>query len=175
MPASGPRSPFERLFGSLRLGRGLRLAWEGSPRLTVVSLLLVVVGAAIPLAVLYLTKLIVDAITAGVQDSAAVSYEDIVVLIALTVGAGLFGSLLGVLGGLVTEAHAHHVTDRVLETIHRKSVEMDLRYYEDPAYQDSLHLAQQEAPYRPTSVLNDLLRLIFAADFSNPFVRNKTT
>lgn len=160
MPASGPRSPFERLFGSLRLGRGLRLAWEGSPRLTVVSLLLVVVGAAIPLAVLYLTKLIVDAITAGVQDSAAVSYEDIVVLIALTVGAGLFGSLLGVLGGLVTEAHAHHVTDRVLETIHRKSVEMDLRYYEDPAYQDSLHLAQQEAPYRPTAVLNDLLRVI---------------
>jgi ATP-binding cassette subfamily B protein len=65
-----------------------------------------------------------------------------------------------VFGGLVTNAHAHRVTDRVLETIHRKSIEMDLRYYEDPAYQDSLHLAQQEAPYRPTAVLNDLLRVL---------------
>ena len=159
-PAPGHRTPLERFFGSLRLGRALRLVWEGSPALTMVSLALVVVGAAIPLAVLYLTKLIFDAITTGVQDSTAVSYEHILLLIALTVGAGLVGSLLGVLGGLITNAHAHRVTDRVLETIHRKSVDMDLRYYEDPAYQDTLHLAQQEAPYRPTAVLNNLLRVI---------------
>ncbi|MGH7657644.1 MAG: hypothetical protein ACREL6_05375, partial [Gemmatimonadales bacterium] len=61
MPPTGSRTPLERFFGSLRLGRGLRLVWEGSPRLTVVSLLFVVLGAAIPLAVLYLTKLVVDA------------------------------------------------------------------------------------------------------------------
>ena len=159
-PTPGPGKPLERLFGSLRLGRGLRLVWEGSPRLTVVSLLLVVLGSAISLAAIYLTKLIFEAITAGVQNPVEGSYQHILFLIALTVGAGLLGSLLGVLGGLVTDAHAHNVTDRVLESIHRKSVEMDLRYYEDPAYQDSLHLAQQEAPYRPTAVLNDLLRVI---------------
>lgn len=159
MHPAGSRTPLERVLGSLRLGRGLRLVWEGSPGLTIVSLSFVVLGAAIPLAVLYLTKLLVDAVAAGSQ-GAGVSYEHVLFLIGLTVGAGLLGSLLGVFGGLVTNAHGHRVTDRVLETIHRKSIEMDLRYYEDPAYQDNLHLAQQEAPYRPTAVLNDLLRVL---------------
>jgi ATP-binding cassette subfamily B protein len=36
---------------------------------------------------------------------------------------------------------------------------MDLRYYEDAAYHDSLHRAQQDAPYRPTAVLGNLLRV----------------
>jgi ATP-binding cassette subfamily B protein len=39
-----------------------------------------------------------------------------------------------------------------------KSVEVDLEYYENAQYQDTLHRAQQEAPYRPTAILNALLQ-----------------
>lgn len=153
------RRKLDHLLGSLRLTRALRMVWEGSPRWTVVSLVLVVLRAALPLAVLYLTKLVVDAIAAGLQ-GADVAFSHIFLLIAMTAAAGLLGSLLGIIAGLVTEAHAHRVTDQVLETIHRRSVAMDLRYYEDPAYHDTLHRAQQEAPHRPTAVLGDLLRVV---------------
>jgi ATP-binding cassette subfamily B protein len=38
-------------------------------------------------------------------------------------------------------------------------VEADLAYYENAQYYDTLHRAQQEAGYRPTSILNGVLRL----------------
>ena len=158
MSQSGKRALLDRLVGSLRLARALRLVWEGSPRMTVVSLVFVVLRSALPLAVLYLTKLVVDAIAAAAQ-GADVAFSHVLLLLGLAAAAGLIGTLIGVVSGLVTEAHANRVTDRVLEAIHRKSVDMDLRYYEDPAYHDSLHRAQQDAPYRPTAVLGNLLRV----------------
>ena len=39
-----------------------------------------------------------------------------------------------------------------------KSIEVDLEYYEDAHYHDTLHRAQQEAPYQPTAILNALLQ-----------------
>jgi ATP-binding cassette subfamily B protein len=40
--------------------------------------------------------------------------------------------------------------------LHRKSIDLDLRYYESPQYYDRLHRAQNEAPYRLTHVVNAL-------------------
>jgi ATP-binding cassette subfamily B protein len=152
----------ERLAGSLRLTRALRLVWEGSRALTLLSLLLVLLQALLPLAVLYLTKLVVDALAFAVQGG-EVAFSRVLLLLALTAGAGLLGSLLGVVSSLVAEAHSNRVTIRVLETLNRKSVEMDLRYYEDAAFHDSLHRAQRDAPQRPTAVLNNLLRVAQSA------------
>jgi ATP-binding cassette subfamily B protein len=156
---SGSRSPvlLDKFLGSLRLGRALKLVWEASPRLTLLSLVLVVLRAIVPLAVLYITKLVIDEMTAAVG-GADVAFADVLGLLGVAAAVSLFGSLLGILAGLVNEAHGQRVTDQVLEMIHRKSVDMDLRYYEDPAYHDSLHRAQQEAPHRPTSVLGNLLQ-----------------
>ncbi len=148
----------ERLAGSLRLTRALRLVWEGSRVLTVVSFLLVLLQALLPLAVLYLTKLVIDALYAVAQGGDT-AFSHILMLLGLAAGAGLLGSLLGVISGLVAEDHSNRVTDRVLGTLNRKSVEMDLRYYEDATFHDSLHRAQRDAPYRPTAVLNNMLRL----------------
>lgn len=111
----------------------------------------------VPLAVLYLTKLVVDSVAAGVAGPGGPGFERILLLIGLAAGVGLLGSVVGAISGLVAEAQGHEVTDHVLEILHEKSVAVDLAYYEDPAYHDSLHRAQQEAPYRPTRVLGGLL------------------
>ena len=49
------------------------------------------------------------------------------------------------------------VTDHVSDVIHSKSIAVDLEYYENSAYYDTLHRAQQEAPYRPMRIVTDLL------------------
>jgi ATP-binding cassette subfamily B protein len=36
---------------------------------------------------------------------------------------------------------------------------VDLEYYENPQYLDTLHRAQQEGPYRPTHILDDLMQV----------------
>ena len=51
------------------------------------------------------------------------------------------------------------VTDHVSDLIHAKSVEVDLAYYENPAYHDTLFRAQEEAPWRPTSIVSGLMQL----------------
>ena len=49
------------------------------------------------------------------------------------------------------------VTDHVSDIIHSKSIAVDLEYYENSRYYDTLHRAQQEAPYRPMRIVNDLV------------------
>ena len=54
---------------------------------------------------------------------------------------------------------AQRVTDHVQNTIQRKSVQVDLEYYDNAAYYDTLHRAQEEAPDRPANVVNNLVRI----------------
>jgi ATP-binding cassette subfamily B protein len=61
--------------------------------------------------------------------------------------------------GFVSQAQSQVVTDYVHSLLHAKSIEVDLEYYENSQYYDALHLAQQEAPYRPTLILNKLIQL----------------
>ena len=60
---------------------------------------------------------------------------------------------------LVTEAQTQVVTDYVSDLVHSKSIEVDLQYYEDSQYYDLLQRAQQEAPYRPMSIIEDLMQV----------------
>jgi ATP-binding cassette subfamily B protein len=44
------------------------------------------------------------------------------------------------------------------DILHAKSIEVDLEYYENSQYLDTLHRAQQEAPFRPTRIVHGLLQ-----------------
>ena len=63
------------------------------------------------------------------------------------------------LGEYATEAQSLQVTDAVAEILHAQSIAVDLAYYEDPAYYDTLHRAQGEAPYRPSRIVNGLIQI----------------
>lgn len=137
--------------------RGLRLVWESAAAWTTAQLALLVVQGLVPLAVLYLMKLIVDAVTSaiGAPDLDA-SFRHVLVLILIAAGIALFSAVLRVLTTLVGEVQSLRVTDRVHDTLHAKSIEIDLSYYENSEYHDTLHRAQVEAPYRPTRIVNGI-------------------
>jgi len=158
------RRTADKLRDSLRLGRALRLVWEASPTRTVVSLLQAVLQSALPLLVLYLMKLAVDALTAGVTGGAdAAAFDAVVLYLGLLAGAAFLAAAVGAVESHVTSAQSQLVTDHVLALIHEQSIRVDYGYYEDPDYHDTLHRAQQEAPYRPTQVLNALLQVTRSA------------
>jgi ATP-binding cassette, subfamily B, bacterial len=149
----------QRLKGSLRLRRALRLVWESAPGWTVASAVLVFLQGLLPLALLYLTKLIVDEVAAAVVAAdAGIAFRRVAWLIGWAAFVSLIGVALRILGSLVSEVQAHLVTDHTLAVVHRKSTAVDLRFYEDPGYYDTLHRTQHEAPGRPTQVVNSLLR-----------------
>lgn len=150
----------QKIRDALRLGSALRLVWQSAPGWTVASLALIAVRGPLPLLSLYLMKLAVNTITAGfaTSDPGRV-FEEVTILLVLMGAVSLFSTLFDAVAKLVTEAQTQVVTDHVYTILHAKSLEVDLEYYENPQYYDTLHRAQQEAPFRPTSVLNGLVRL----------------
>ncbi|OEU65500.1 MAG: ABC transporter ATP-binding protein [Desulfobacterales bacterium PC51MH44] len=145
---------------ALRLDRAVRFVWEAGPGWTIVSLALVFLQGVLPLFALYVMKLIVDAVTfALTAPDKTAAFRQIVLFIVLAIGVALLNALCQMIAGLVKEAQALEVTDYIYNILHAKSVEVDLEYYENPQYYDTLHRAQQEGPYRPTRIVNNLVQL----------------
>jgi ATP-binding cassette subfamily B protein len=142
----------------LHLGRTMRLVWSIAPRWTLASIALAVVQGVLPLASLYMIQYIVDAVAEGVTavDKEA-AFADVAWLILIAGLIGLASALARSLAMLVTEAQGQVITDHISDLIHAKSIAVDLEYYENSKYYDVLHRAQQEAPYRPARIVNDLM------------------
>ena len=88
----------------------------------------------------------------------AAAFRDVRFWVLVAGGVALLSAVCRSLSELAAEAQALAVTDAVSDVIHEKSIAVDLGYYEDPAYHDTLHRAQQEAPYRPARIVNGLVQ-----------------
>jgi ATP-binding cassette, subfamily B, bacterial len=143
------------------LVRALNLIWQCARGLTVASVALVLLQGLLPLAGLYIMKLLVDTVT---HSFSAADKDQAFVSVALLIGflglIALLEALCGSLSRLVSSIHAQLVTDHMYDILHAKSLEVDLEYYESPQYHDTLHRAQREAPFRPTRLLAGLTQLI---------------
>lgn len=145
---------------ALSLKRALLLVWQCSPGWTSLNVGILSVQAVLPLASLYLMKLVIDDVAAAASgaDKAAV-FGRAAVLIALAGGVATLAGLCRTIGALIGDAQAQVVTDHMHDILHAKSVEVDLEYYENAQFYDALHRAQQEAPLRPTRIVNGLAQL----------------
>ena len=88
------------------------------------------------------------------------AFRHVAFLIVLAGVVGLVTAALKSLSTLTSQAMGQVVTDHVSDVVHSKSIAVDLEYYENSRYYDVLHRAQQEAPTRPMSIVNDLTGLI---------------
>lgn len=144
----------------MQLRRALILVWDSARGWTTAGLGLMAIQAFLPLLPLYLIKLIVDAVTAGISvpDKTA-TLRQVFLLIGLTGLVAFLTAVCRALADIVREHQSHLVTDHVTDVIHRQSVAVDLAYYEDSRYYDTLHRAQQEAPHRPNHIVQALTQL----------------
>jgi len=149
-----------RLKAVLRLHRAVGLVWACAPRLTVANAALMLLQGVLPVATLLVTREIIDAVTAGLGTAdQARAITTVAWWIAAGAGVALATAALGSLATVVSAAQAQTVTDYVADLLHAKSVAVDLEYYENPRYHDTMHRAQEEAPFRPTRIVNSLASL----------------
>jgi ATP-binding cassette subfamily B protein len=132
------------------LWRTAILAWRAAPGWSAASVGLAGTQAALTMGTLLLTRILVDAI-----GSAHPGGREHVVLRIL---AGLALAALGAavcqsLAWLATQAQSLTVTDHIQTAIQRKSVDLDLLFFENAAFHDSLYRAQQESAFRPAAIL----------------------
>ena len=148
----------------MRFGPTLRLVFRISPGWTIANVVLSVVQGLLPLLGIVLLGLIVNGVTNAVKKpigaaAEAAAFRHVAFLIVLAAIVGLITAVARSVAMLVTEAQTQVVTDYVSDLVHSKSIEVDLQYYEDSQYYDLLQRAQQEAPYRPMSIIEDLMQV----------------
>ena len=150
----------KKLHHFIRLNRAVRFVWQAGPRWVVCSAGLVFLQGVLPLAALYLMKLIVDSVTLAVRstDSGA-AFREVLFYIAMAGIVAVIQASLSAISGLVRESMGLTVGDRMYDILHKKSIAVDLDYYENPKYFDTLHRAQREGPFRPMQIVNTLISL----------------
>ena len=148
----------------LRLDRAIRLVWTSAPGWATVNLVLVVVQGLLPLAGLYLLKRIIDTLQSAIAaPGGSSSFRPVLVWVILAAAVALVTTLAGALAELAGQAQSMVLSDKVTDVLHQQSVAVDLEYYENPLYHDTLHRAQGDAPSRPISIVNRLVCLLYTS------------
>ncbi|MGD1856133.1 MAG: ABC transporter ATP-binding protein [Leptolyngbyaceae cyanobacterium] len=169
------RFNFSQLFSQLRrsyqeilslLGntpRLIQLVWSAAPGWLILSIVLTLVGALIPVAQLYVSKLVVDQVVAILASDTA-EFTTYLLLLML---AG-FGLLL--LRELLTQGDAY--VKRILNDqfllyanvqLLNQAMQLDLAHYESAEFHDVLNRAQQSGSTYPLRVVELLSRLLGAS------------
>jgi ATP-binding cassette subfamily B protein len=125
----------------------LKIVWESGPTVVASGVAARVVVSLLPLALLTITKMIVDAVVGVVAHHQPVPTR-LWWLIAAEFGLAVLVSLLGrvidYLDALLADKYTRHVSIQVM----KHAAELDLIAYEDPAYYDRLERARVQATDR---------------------------
>ncbi len=127
-----------------------RMIWQTHAQLTLATLLLRFVRAAVPLATLYLGKLIIDEVVRLAQASGAHDLTQLWKFVVLELGLVIFSEVLnrglGLLDGMLGDLFSNHTSVLLME----HAAKMDLERFEDSAFYDKLERARRQTAGRMT-------------------------
>ncbi|HMI83831.1 MAG TPA: ABC transporter ATP-binding protein [Polyangiaceae bacterium] len=153
-PPDGQKPPW---FTSLRSSfehtpRTLGLVWRSSAVGTVVVGVLTLACALIPLGIAWAGKQIIDAV---VRHSAETTLRWVLVELGLVAAIALGTQGLGLARSIIGARLGVDINVVIL----KKAIALDLRYFEDSEFYDSLTRARREASVRPLSVVTRCFQL----------------
>jgi ATP-binding cassette subfamily B protein len=143
------------------LPQALGLVWSASRHWTVAWAVLLVLQGALPVATVYLTRMVVDSLVAATRNAGGwTTLQPTLFLIAAMVGVLLLMEGLRSLAGWVRAMQAELVQDHVYALIHAKAATLDISFYDTPNYYDRLHRARVDALNRPMQLLENIGSLL---------------
>ncbi len=139
------------------LGKAFGLIWKTTPGWTSLWMLLLLVQGLLPVALVYLTKAIVDGLVDVVGSGGGwLSFKPLLVLVAFFVAIQVTIAVMKSVLGVLRTVQSQLVQDRISTIIQEKSVVLDLVFYESAEYFDKLHRARSDAAYRPIELVESL-------------------
>ena len=138
----------DRLFALRNIPPLLRMVWATSPSLAIATVLLRLVDSLLPVATLWVAKLIVDA-TVGIVSGKAADAGHIWTLVAIEAGLAVLADLIGratvLCDSLLGDRFTNHMSLRMME--HANT--LDLVSFEDPVFYDKLERARRQTDGTP--------------------------
>ena len=146
--------------------KALRIIWQCDRKGFIMKLLYTALGSLLPLANLYVLKVLVDDVVAVVGQSSPQpgfhAFPSLTVVVALFCGIMLLNRLVGILGSLNSDVLTQKLIDHINGIIQKQSMRLDLSYYDNPRFYDTFHRAQQEAAFRPIRILENMVSIFGA-------------
>jgi ATP-binding cassette, subfamily B, bacterial len=144
---SGFGSWRERLTALRNIPPVLGIVWRSGPLVVALGLIFRLFSALLPIALLWVAKLIIDSIVHTVTAHTPVEprlWWLVAAEFGLAVVSGLFARLIDYLDSLLADKYTHHVSIEVM----KHASQLDLIAYEDPVFYDRLERARVQATDR---------------------------
>ena len=159
LPVSSQQAAWRDRFAALRnVPPVLKLVWDAAPRVVAGGLALRVASALIPLAVLAVSKWIINIVVAQVKHPGPLPHE-IWILLAVEFLLAALNNLLGRAIDYTDARLADEFTREVSLRVMNHAAALDLASFEDPAFHDKLERARLQATDR-IGMLNSMGRLV---------------
>ena len=145
-----------------------KLVWQTSPVLTFATALIRIIRSAIPVAILYIGKLIIDQVahpTHGSNDSHAYLWELVIIELILAVLSDVLGRATALIDSLLGDRFANYTSIKIMQ----HAATLDLEQFEDSTFYDKLERARQQTIGRTVllsqvlSQVQDLITVTFLA------------
>ena len=151
-------SKFRKLAAQLPyFPKTLRLVISAAPGYGAAWGTLLLVQGLLPIAMVYLTRALVNGFVDVVRGTSSPYHSYRVILLIATIAAlTVTREALRVGTAVVRTAQAGLIQDRISGLIHQKSVEADMAFYDNAEFYDHLHRARSEGPHRPLALLENL-------------------
>ena len=137
----------------------LKLVWASAPGWAIVNIFISLLGSFLPLGLLFLIKLLIDNITKTSTGVSGAGFTLVLWLIIAVVTVYFLDEISTDFGNFVRKKQALRLESYMYDLLHSKSVKLDLINFERPDYFDCLTRASREAPWRPNSILNNLVSM----------------
>lgn len=137
--------------------KALDLVWQSAPGWATVNIIISVLQSFFPLVLIWLIKLLIDEITAAVTSGGTA--ERIIPLVIAVVVIYFLDEISSASAFYVRRNQSVRLEEYMYELLHAKAVRLDLINFEHPGYYDSLSRAVSEAPWRPNSILDNIISM----------------
>jgi len=152
-----PKPTLKEKFAALNnLPRFFKLVWETNPWYTIINALLRIVKSAMPVAILYVGKLIIDEVvmlskSTGITDHTYL-WELVAAEFALAIASDALSRAISLVDSLLGDLFSNHTSVKIME----HAATLDLDQFEDSAFYDKLERARQQTVGR-TILLSQVL------------------
>lgn len=136
------------------------LVWRSGRNWLLLTIVLEIAQALIPIAIFITTKQLIDLLTTSMGPNTLNVASWYLILLG---GLGFAISALQSLTRVSSEVLRQQAKDYIYSMLHQKAASLDLEHFESPEFHNVLYRALEQSPHRPPMIVSNLLSILRSA------------
>ncbi len=141
--------------------QAFRLVWSAGRSAALVGIGLMLIAAILPAAQAWAGKLIIDAIVSASGQGMEISagFRSVLPYLVLELALVLVSSLTGQARAFSDRILQQQLTNHINSLVMRKAIGLDLQFFENPVFYDTLQNARRQADFSALSIVRAILQM----------------